>query len=145
MEGLVTALLRREGIDPRVELSVLFCDDPVIQALNREYRGIDRPTDVLSFSLLEESEDGRHPSTSSLFPATSRDSPDDEQPIILGDVVISVETAERQALAHRHPLRRELEWLLLHGTLHLLGYDDATEEGLQGMIERQQAVIALVD
>ena len=61
---------------------------------------------------------------------------------LLGDVVISLETAERQAKAQKHSLRREVEWLLLHGTLHLLGYDDTDEAGLQQMIERQQAVMA---
>src|SRR5438874_1751704 len=77
MASLVTALLLREGRDPDVELSVLFCDDPVIQALNREYRGIDRPTDVLSFGQSPEvAVDPRLPI-----------------PAVLGDVVISVETA----------------------------------------------------
>lgn len=131
MESLVTALLRREGRDPRVELSVLFCDDPVIHALNRDYRGIDRPTDVLSFSQIEEGEGE----------ASEHRTPNNEHPLPLGDIVISLETAERQAEAQGHPLSREVEWLLLHGTLHLLGYDDATEEELQAMIERQQAVL----
>jgi probable rRNA maturation factor len=144
MESLVTALLRREGRDPHVELSVLFCDDPVIHALNRDYRGFDHPTDVLSFSLLEEaenaaSEPGIHP------PFGGREErpqgADTEHPLPLGDVVISVETAERQARSQGHSLSREVEWLLLHGALHLLGYDDATEEELQAMIERQRAVL----
>ena len=55
--------------------------------------------------------------------------------------MISLETAHRQALAQRHSLRREVEWLLLHGTLHLLGYDDETEDGLRDMIARQEAVL----
>ena len=58
-----------------------------------------------------------------------------------GDVVISLETARRQAEAQQLPLAREVEWLLLHGMLHLLGYDDATEQGLQEMVARQQAVL----
>jgi len=142
MEALVAALLRREGRDPDVELSVLFCDDPVIHALNRDYRGIDQPTDVLSFAqepegatldMIDESEIGPLLSNDRLPSAVSR---------LLGDVVISLETAERQAKAQKHSLRREVEWLLLHGTLHLLGYDDTDEAGLQHMIERQQAVMA---
>lgn len=115
MASLAAALLRREGRDPDVELSVLFCDDPVIQSLNREYRGLDQPTDVLSFA--------------------------QEEPRLLGDVVISLEMARRQAIAQKHSLRREVEWLFLHGTLHLLGYDDDTEEGLQAMLARQEAVL----
>jgi probable rRNA maturation factor len=125
----VTALLRREGRNTDVELSVLFCDDPVIQSLNRDYRGIDQPTDVLSFSQQEVAPD--EPG----FWMT-QDAP---QP--LGDVVISLETAQRQAAAQRHSVCRELEWLLLHGTLHLLGYDDTTEDGLQDMIARQTELL----
>src|SRR5439155_7765993 len=84
MEALVAALLRREGRDPDVELSVLFCDDPVIQALNREYRGIDRPTDVLSFA--QEPEDGRRQSVDD-----SEDGLPASDSRLLGDVVISLE------------------------------------------------------
>jgi probable rRNA maturation factor len=129
MEALVAALLRREGRDPDVELSVLFCDDPVIQALNRDYRGLDRPTDVLSFAQQE----GRD------TPGQTPTAMDSHR--LLGDVVISLETAQRQAKEQKHSVGREVEWLLLHGTLHLLGYDDADEEGLQAMIARQQAVL----
>jgi probable rRNA maturation factor len=129
MEALVAALLRREGQESNVELSVLFCDDPVIHALNRDYRGIDRPTDVLSFGQESPESEG------------SNTGPRPDAPRLLGDVVISLETAQRQAVAQRHSLRREVEWLLLHGTLHLLGYDDTDEEGLAEMIARQQAVL----
>jgi probable rRNA maturation factor len=82
---------------------VVFCDDDFIQDLNREYRQKDHPTDVLSF-------------------------PQDPQSGILGDVVISVPTAQRQAEGRGHLLEEEIEWLFLHGSLHLLGYDDETEE-----------------
>jgi probable rRNA maturation factor len=74
--------------------------DPEIQILNRQYRGKDKPTDVLSFPLA-----------------------DALQPFLLGDVVISVETAARQAQRRGHSLREELQILLVHGILHLLGYD----------------------
>jgi probable rRNA maturation factor len=142
MEALVAALLRREGRDLDVELSVLFCDDPVIHALNRDYRGIDQPTDVLSFAqepedfgrqTVDGSKDGSPRSDYRLPTSVSR---------LLGDVVISLETAQRQAKAQKHSLGREVEWLLLHGTLHLLGYDDADDDGLRQMIDRQQAVLA---
>jgi len=74
--------------------------DPEIHALNRHYRAKDKPTDVLSFPLADEL-----------------------QPSLLGDVVISVETAARQARRRGHALREELQTLLIHGVLHLLGYD----------------------
>jgi probable rRNA maturation factor len=154
MESLVAALLRHEGRDPEVELSVLFCDDPVIQALNRDYRGIDQPTDVLSFPQQEEppargqgsgvrgqkrpSAVGSRRSGETVLPLPAADG---RPPTALGDVVISLETALRQVKSQKQSFRRETEWLLLHGTLHLLGYDDATEEGLNSMIARQEAVL----
>ncbi len=91
------------------ELSLLLCDDAFIHALNRDYRGKDRPTDVLAFAQREgEGAD-----------------PDDE---ILGDVVISIPTATRQAAARGHSTERELQVLLVHGFLHLLGYDHGDDE-----------------
>jgi probable rRNA maturation factor len=101
------------------ELSVLFCDDAFIRELNRAYRGLDAPTDVLSFP----------------------QQPVPGAPELLGDVVISVETARRQARVEQHTLRHELEWLFCHGVLHLLGHDDATEEGLERMRRRQFEIL----
>jgi probable rRNA maturation factor len=101
------------------ELSVLLCDDAFIQELNRQYRGLDRPTDVLSFA----------------------QEPVPGGPDVLGDIVISVETARRQAREQRHSLAREVEWLLCHGMLHLLGYDDETEEGLEQMRRYQHETL----
>ena len=86
------------------ELSVLIVDDAKIRQLNHQYRDIDTATDVLSFPQNDE-EDAEFISK------------------ILGDVVISVETAERQAVEHQFSLEQELVLLLIHGTLHLLGYD----------------------
>ena len=105
---LLGALLESEGAPTDAELSLVFCDDPFIHALNRDYRGKDKPTDVLSFT--QDAESG-----------------------ILGDVVISVPTAQRQADAQGHPLAQEVEWLFLHGALHLLGYDDDTDEQAEEM------------
>lgn len=92
---------------PHAELSVVLCSDAFIQPLNRDWRGKDAPTDVLSFAQQE----GDH-----LL---------DDDPV-LGDLVISIHTAARQAAALGHPLRVELSVLLAHGLLHLLGYDHET-------------------
>ena len=89
------------------ELSIVLCDDPHIQALNRDHRGIDRPTDVLSFAMQEG--DG-------LLEADP----------VLGDLVVSIDTAQRQATELGHALDHELRVLLVHGLLHLLGYDHET-------------------
>lgn len=86
------------------ELSILIVDDAKIQELNDQYRNIDAATDVLSFPQNDE-EDAEFISQ------------------MLGDVVISVETAHRQAMEHQFSLEQELVLLLIHGTLHLLGYD----------------------
>lgn len=92
-----------------VELSLVLCDDAMIHQLNRDYRGKDSPTDVLSFSQRE------------------GELADQDDPV-LGDVVISVETASRQMVEQNHDLESELVVLLVHGILHLLGYDHETAE-----------------
>lgn len=112
----MAALLASEGVPEEGELSVVFCEDPFIHALNRDYRGKDRPTDVLSFS--QERESG-----------------------MLGDVVISVPTAGRQARARGHPRAAEIEWLFLHGALHLIGYDDETDEQAEVMNQRARRAL----
>jgi len=91
---------------PGGELAVLLCDDARIRELNRQHRGKDRATDVLSFSQIE-----------------GDPVPNAGRPTHLGDVVISLETAARQADQRRVPLRDEAARLLIHGTLHLLGHD----------------------
>ncbi len=111
------ALLASEGVPSRgAELSLVFCEDEFIHTLNRDYRGKDKPTDVLSF-------------------------PQDPTSGVLGDVVISVPTAARQAETRGHSAAREVEWLFVHGALHLLGYDDETDEGAEEMNTRARAVL----
>jgi len=100
------------GLQPVVEANLTFVDDGAIQALNRDYRGIDAPTDVLSFSQLE-GETLAPPPTGALE---------------AGDVVISLDTARRQAAELGHALEYELALLAAHGGLHLLGYDHQADE-----------------
>lgn len=97
-------------------------DDATIRDLNARYRGIDVPTDVLSFA-------------QDLPLALSAD-----HPRLLGDVVISLDTAARQAQAAGHTLDDEVVILVMHGVLHLLGYDDATTEGYQEMVRKGAAL-----
>ena len=105
------------------ELSILLTNDDHIAELNQEYRSIDSPTDVLAFPMLENDEN-------SLI--NSR---------ILGDVVISLETAERQAKTEKHPLEDEVAFLTVHGILHLLGYDHRTPEDARKMFSEQTAIL----
>jgi probable rRNA maturation factor len=108
------------------QLSVVITDDDEIQALNRQYAGDDKPTDVLSFS----QEEGEQ------FTAV----PDEARR--LGDVIISLETAERQASEAGHDLDAEVAHLLAHGVLHLLGYDHAEPDEEREMREHERAVLA---
>lgn len=94
---------------------MLIVNDVRIRALNRQYRGIDAPTDVLSFSMTEGEFANLHPET-------------------LGDVVISAQRAESQAKAAGHGVTDELKLLAIHGTLHLLGYEDETASGRARML-----------
>jgi len=107
---------------PDAELSVLLVSDAVIHRLNRDWRGKDRPTDVLSFSQLEG--EGAPPGG------------------LLGDVVISVDTARRQAGARGVSLASESERLLIHGLLHLLGYDHEGSPAEARRMQRRERLLA---
>lgn len=107
------------------ELSLRLTDDAEIHQFNARYRDRDKPTDVLAFAEI----DVDFPDLAELGAA---------EPLYLGDIVISIETAQRQAEQQQHSLRVELLWLFAHGLLHLLGWDHPTEERLQEMLTQQQ-------
>ncbi len=106
------------------ELSVLLCDDATIWPLNRDYRGKDRPTDVLAFAQREGLEMG--------------------QGDVLGDVVISLETAARQASERGHDPATEIRILLVHGICHLLGYDHEQDDEADVMEAREREILAML-
>ena len=108
------------------ELSILLCDDGTIRKLNRRYRKKNKATDVLAFPMQE----GPGPAA---------------QPGLLGDVVISLPTATRQAAEHDRPIIQEVTFLLAHGLLHLLGYDHANRREEQDMKARAEGLLAAVD
>jgi len=119
----------------RTELSVMLVDDPTIQGLNREFRGTDLPTDVLSFSQIEEV--GTAPS--------NLDQLVDAPGTMLGDVVISIDTALRQASQYRMTPAERLRALLIHGTLHLIGYDhERSRLDARRMFARERELAKLV-
>jgi probable rRNA maturation factor len=117
--ALSRAVLDRIGRQESV-LTVTFIRDRAMRRLNRDYRGIDGPTDVLSFAYHEDSEAAPHDETRHI-----------------GDVVISVETAERYARELVLSFDREIEHLLIHGALHLAGYDHETDSGEMNKLERK--------
>ena len=113
------------------EVSVNLTDDKTIHKLNKDYRGIDRPTDVLSFAFRESEE-----------PQIFYGSEDDGNIIdTLGDIIISVERAKFQAEEYGHSLRREIIFLTVHGMLHLLGYDHMEEEERIEMEQEQKFIM----
>jgi probable rRNA maturation factor len=113
------------------ELSLRLTDDAEMQSLNACYRHQDKPTDVLAFAELDVD-----------FPDFAKFHPDES--IYLGDIVISIDTAQHQAEQQQHSLTVELLWLLAHGVLHLLGWDHPTEARLQEMLTQQQQFLNLV-
>ncbi|WP_416676612.1 rRNA maturation RNase YbeY [Egbenema bharatensis] len=116
------------------ELSLRLTDDADIRSLNGQYRQKDQPTDVLAFAALEVD----YPQS---YSPLSDVSPD---PLYLGDIVISVETAQRQASQLGHSLQHELAWLAAHALLHLLGWDHPDELGLARMLEQQENLLKTV-
>jgi probable rRNA maturation factor len=126
------AAMRAAGM-ARAELSVVLVDDGAIRALNRDFRGIDRPTDVLSFSQLEEARG----------PARAPIEIDPQARVLLGDVVISIDTALAQAARAGIGARQRLAALLVHGMLHLVGYDhERSPAEARRMYSREREIAA---
>jgi probable rRNA maturation factor len=115
--------------DRQYELSLKFTDDPGIQQLNGQFRFKDQATDVLSFASLE--------TEAPLYPE------DEAEPLYLGDIVVSLETADRQAQEQGHTLTTELAWLVSHGLLHLLGWDHPDDQRLAAMLEQQRQLLVI--
>lgn len=118
--------LDEEGITDDAEVSVTFTNNENIRVLNKEYRDIDRETDVLSFPLGDENGFEVNP---------------DNDAILLGDIVISVEKAVAQSEEYGHSFRREVAFLLTHSLFHLLGYDHMTPEEEKEMFSKQEKVL----
>lgn len=125
LTGVVREVLESEGYGEEAEVSLVFVDDAYIRGLNHQYRGVDSPTDVLSFAMQE-----------------GEVLPGEEEEIILGDVVISLQTAGRQAREYGHSFRREVAYLTVHGVLHLLGYDHQDEEERRVMRRKEEEVLS---
>ena len=152
LETVVNQTLHQAGITQPVTLTLLITNDETIQALNQQYRQQDKPTDVLSFPLLDRPlanaptdqlwippEEAGGPASKHIFITPSELTT--ELTTNLGDIVISWSTVLRQAAEKGHSPIYELLYLLSHGVLHLVGYDDQTEAGYQAMIQIQQAVM----
>lgn len=127
VENLLQHAAKMENIG-EAEVSVTFVTNEKIHEINREYRHVDRPTDVISFAL-EEMGEGEIEIVGG------------DMPRVLGDIIISVEKTREQAVEYGHSFERELGFLAVHGFLHLLGYDHMTEEEEKVMFSKQEEIL----
>ncbi len=125
---VTTEVLAMEGVSPEAEVGITLVDDAAIRELNHNYRHLDCPTDVLSFAMRETG--AEEPSYQAA-----------EWEELLGDVVISLETAVQQSKDFGHSLEREVAFLAVHGLLHLLGYDHQEEAQEIQMRQREEEVL----
>jgi len=125
LRSVTAEALRHEGIEGEIALSVVITDDGAVRELNREFRNVDAPTDVLAFGTGEESDFVTAPG----------------EPAYLGDVIISYPRAVIQAEEYGHSINRELALLTVHGVLHLLGYDHVDEVERTEMWARQNEIL----
>ena len=124
IKDIIIECLDYEGYDDNYEVSLSFVDNKEIHELNREYRGVDRETDVLSFPLL------------------SDDFEDVElEEESLGDIVVSLERALEQSIEYNHSFEREVCFLICHSMFHLLGYDHDTDENTKEMREKEEHIL----
>lgn len=137
MEKVVQGCITREGLDDTIDVNIVITNNEEIHKLNRQFRQVDRPTDVLSFPAYELDE------TFSRAISRGIDLERDEQTgnIFLGDLIISLEKAREQSLEYGHSLLREMCFLTAHGMFHLLGYDHQTALEEQVMLKRQNEVL----
>ena len=136
LRRVIPAALAAEGVEFPCEVDILFTDDTGIQEINREQRGVDKPTDVLSFPMFE--------LTPGVVPTMQDVEADPETGLVpLGDMVLSVERAQAQGEEYGHGSERELAYLAVHSILHLLGYDHLDEGPMKAQMRaREEAILS---
>ncbi|HLS08539.1 rRNA maturation RNase YbeY [Lentibacillus sp.] len=128
LQRLLMFTAEKETVASQAELSVTFVSNQEIKEINRNYRQQDRPTDVISFAMQEKV-------------SNEMDIVGEDLPLVLGDIVISVDKAKEQAEEFGHSLERELSFLTVHGFLHLLGYDHMNQTDEAEMFGKQEAIL----
>lgn len=134
LEQVGIKALTEAGSMDNYEVSVLITDDSEIKEFNKKYRNVDSETDVLSFPQFEENGDSEEP----LFF-------EETEEIILGDIIISAERALEQSEDFGHSFTREMSYLLVHGILHLLGYDHMTDDDKKAMRQMEEKILLKLD
>ncbi len=133
IEKTIELSMKAEKLAKAYEVSVLIVDDEEIRAINKEHRNIDKSTDVLSFPMAE-FENGELISDEGDYDLEFEE-------LMLGDIIISAETAKRQADEYGHSFEREIAFLTAHSCFHLLGYDHMEEEEEKLMIGKQESIL----
>ena len=135
VNNAVGAVCKHFGIKVPVEVSVMFTEDEMIREINEEYRGIDKVTDVLSFPQMEFSEAGvideKYMPEENGYPG-----------LVLGDIILNVEQARKQADEYGHSFYREAGYLTVHSMLHLLGYDHEEDGDKKIMREKEEIIMS---
>lgn len=133
LEKVISAALEAEGVEADCEINVLLTDDEGIHQVNLDMRGVDRPTDVLSFPMFD-LQPGEKPGEEDADPDTGL--------VPLGDMCLSLERARAQAEEFGHSVERELSYLTVHSVLHLLGYDHMDEGPMKMQMRgREEAIL----
>lgn len=133
LEKVISAALEAEGVEADCEINVLLTDDEGIHQVNLDMRGVDRPTDVLSFPMFD-LQPGEKPGEEDADPDTGL--------VPLGDMCLSLERARAQAEEFGHSVERELSYLTVHSVLHLLGYDHMDEGPMKVQMRgREEAIL----
>lgn len=133
LHDALNVVAKLHDISDDAEIDVTIVDDAAIHEINRDYRGIDRPTDVISFALDDDLEDSDEPELI--------DAPEKH---LLGDIIISAETAQRQGEEFGHGLEREVLYLGVHSLLHLLGYDHIEPEDKKLMRAKEEEALRVL-
>lgn len=128
LKEIIKYTLEIEQMPPNCEVSISFLFDDDIQTLNKQYRQINEPTDVLSFPIEQSLKD-----KTGTF--------DLNIPLLLGDIIVSIDHAIEQAEQYGHSLKREISFLIVHGLLHLLGYTHDTDENEKEMFQKQDKIL----
>jgi probable rRNA maturation factor len=133
IEKTIELCMKSEKLDKAYEVSVVIVDDEEIRLINKEHRDIDKSTDVLSFPLVE--------FINGEIISDEGDYDMDLEELMLGDIIISAETAKRQAKEYGHSFEREIAFLTAHSCFHLLGYDHMEEAEEKVMLNKQESIL----
>ena len=139
VKEVVEYTLKEEKVELEYEVSIIFVDNEEIRTINKEFRNIDRETDVLSFPMLEYPKNKAYKDVYLNFDFD--DSYFDEGKLILGDMALSLEKAKEQSIEYGHSFLREVSYLTVHSMLHLLGYDHMEEEEKAIMRVREEEIL----